>query len=292
MKKLIVALVFLIVMVQNTNAQMPIGKVIEDNTFESKLMKKDVNYAIYLPPDYQTSERKYPVVYLLHGYTDNHIAWIQFGEVQQAADAGIANGTIPPMIIVMPDAGTTWYINDYKNLEPFEDTFIKEFIPYIDATYKTRSSREYRAVAGLSMGGYGSLVFAMRHPNLFTACAPLSAAVYTDAEFAKSDWYDGVFSKLYGEGLKGEKRINEHFKKYSPFYILQTAPIDELKKISFYFDCGDDDFLLQANVDLFGEFQKKGINSQLRVREGKHSWEYWRTGIGDALEFIGKSFHR
>lgn len=273
-------------------AQNLTGKVIEGNTFNSKKMGKEIDYSVYLPPDYESSARRYPVVYLLHGYTDNNIAWVQFGEVNRIADKGIKSGKIPPMIIVMPDAGVTWYINDYKHKEPYEDMFINEFIPYIDATYKTRAEAQFRGVSGLSMGGFGSLVFAMRHPEMFAACAPLSAAVYSDKTMMETKWYDRAFAQLYGEGLEGKKRINEHFKKYSPFHIVETQDISKLKQIGWYFDCGDDDFLLQDNVDLYGIFIDKGLNAQLRVRDGKHSWIYWRTGIGDALHFIGEVFHR
>ncbi|MCR4396427.1 MAG: esterase family protein, partial [Candidatus Saccharicenans sp.] len=109
------------------------GQVLEGLTVQSKILGKEVRYTIYLPPDYQTSSRRYPVVYLLHGYTDNDTGWLQFGEVNLTADRAIAERQIPPMIIVMPDGGVSWYINDYQNKVRYEDFFFQEFIPYIDA---------------------------------------------------------------------------------------------------------------------------------------------------------------
>eukprot|EP01136_Pigoraptor_vietnamica_P033216 Opistho-1_new@95855 len=108
------------------------GKVYETKTVKSAIMGKDVHYTVYLPADYETSSRNYPVVYLLHGYTDDNTGWLQFGEINRYADKAIAEGVIPPMIIVMPDADSTWYINSYDGKEKYEDFFVKEFMPSIE----------------------------------------------------------------------------------------------------------------------------------------------------------------
>ncbi|HKJ68527.1 MAG TPA: alpha/beta hydrolase-fold protein, partial [bacterium] len=147
------------------------GRVVEGLKMESALLGEEVDYTIYLPPGYDDSDRYYPVVYLLHGYTDEEWAWIQFGEVRLAADRAIADRTIPPMVIVMPDGGVTWYINDYNKEYPFEDMFVREFLPFIEETYRIRSEKEFRGISGLSMGGYGALMYSMRYYRLFTACA-------------------------------------------------------------------------------------------------------------------------
>ena len=113
-----------------------------------------------MPTDYEGSQRRYPVLYLLHGFSDDETGWTQFGKVQKITNETIAKGDATQMIIAMPDAGVSWYINDASGKVPFEDFFIK-FIPYIDSVYKTRSKKEYRAVADLSMGDYGSLIYGM-----------------------------------------------------------------------------------------------------------------------------------
>ena len=99
------------------------GKVVEHLTIKSQILGKNVAYTLYLPPDYESSRRSYPVVYLLHGYTDDDTGWIQFGEVNRYADKAIASGEIPPMIIVMPDGGVSWYINNYDGAVKYEDFF-------------------------------------------------------------------------------------------------------------------------------------------------------------------------
>jgi enterochelin esterase-like enzyme len=270
------------------------GQVLEGLKLSSAVLGRDVPYAVYLPPDYATSARRYPVVYLLHGYTDNESGWIQFGEVNLAADRAIAAREIPPMIIVMPDGGVAWYINDSQNKIRWEDMFVQEFIPYIDAAYRTRPAREFRGLAGLSMGGWGALVHSLRHPELFAACAAFSAAVWTDEEVLgmKQDVWDKVIGPVFGVGLTGKDRLTPHFRKVSPLDLAKSLPEESLKKVRTYVDCGDDDFLIKGNCALHLVLSDRKIPHEFRVRDGAHTWSYWRTGIVDGLKFIGQSFHR
>jgi enterochelin esterase-like enzyme len=270
------------------------GQVQEGLHLASAILGRDVNYAVYLPADYAASTRRYPVVYLLHGYTDDESGWVQFGEIGLAAGRAIADREIPPMIIVMPDGGVAWYINDYQNKVRYEDMFIQEFIPHIDATFRTRPQREFRGVAGLSMGGWGTLVNALRHPDLFAAAAAFSAAVWTDDEILamKQDVWDHIVGPVFGPGLGGKDRLTPHFRKYSPLELARTLPEESLKKVRLYIDCGDDDFLSKGNCALHIALTDRRIPHEFRVRDGGHTWSYWRSGIVDGLEFIGQSFRR
>jgi len=284
----------LLVLLSGSLFAVPHGKVLEGLVFKSELLQYDVNYAVYLPPGYDTSTRKYPVVYLLHGYTDDESAWVQFGEVNRAADYAIENREIPPMIIVMPDAGVTWYINDFQNVEPWEDMFIKKFMPFIESTYRIRAKKEFRGVSGLSMGGFGTLMYAMRYPDLFAACAAFSSAVWTDEEILTMDEkaYNNMFDKLIGKNLKGEARRTKHWKDHHSLDLAKTLPEESLKKVRIYMDCGDDDFLIKGNCALHLLLKDREIPHEFRVRDGKHQWLYWRTGIIDGLKFISQSFNR
>jgi enterochelin esterase-like enzyme len=270
------------------------GQVIEGLRFTSAVLGRDVSYAVYLPPDYESSTRRYPVVYLLHGYTDNESGWIQFGEINLAADQAIAAREIPPMIIVMPDGGVAWYINDLQGKVRYEEMFVHEFIPHIDASYRTRPSREFRGLAGLSMGGWGTLVHALRHPELFAACAAFSAAVWPDEEVLgmKQDTWDKVVGPVLGVGFAGKDRLTPHFRKHSPLDLAKSLSEESLKKVRYYIDCGDDDFLIRGNCALHLLLTDRKIPHEFRVRDGAHTWSYWRTGIVDGLKFIGQSFHR
>lgn len=271
------------------------GRVLEGLKFPSKILGRDVAYAVYLPPDYAASSRRYPVVYLLHGYTDDESGWIQFGEINLAADRAIDEREIPPMIIVMPDGGVTFYINDAAGQVRYEDMFVQELIPYIDATYRTRASREFRGIAGLSMGGWGTLVQSLRHPELFAAGAAFSAAVWPDDEILgmKQESWDKLLGPLFGAaGLAGKDRLTPYFRKVSPLDLAKSLPKDSLKKVRYYIDCGDDDFLIKGNCALHLLLLDRKIPHEFRVRDGSHTWSYWRTGILDGLKFIGQSFHR
>jgi enterochelin esterase-like enzyme len=278
----------------NLSAQVvPMGQVLEGLSMPSQTLGRNVDFAIYLPPDYQSGNRFYPVVYLLHGYTDNETGWIQFGEVNMAADRAIASREIPSMIIVMPDAKATWYMNNADGSEKFEDMFIQEFIPYIDKTYRTRAKKEFRGISGLSMGGFGSLLFSLKHPDMFVACAAFSAAVWTDEEIKtmSSGKGDGMFDKLFGL-TKEKSLLTPHYRANSILDLVAAQPKDQIEKVRFYIDCGDDDFLYKGNSALHVIMRDKKINHEFRVRDGGHTWVYWRTGIVDGLKFIGESFHR
>lgn len=272
----------------------PAGKVIEQRTLKSTILNRAVKYTVYLPADYDYSERSYPVVYLLHGYTDDNTGWLQFGEINRYADQAIAAGTIPPMIIIMPNADSSWYINSYDGKEKYEDFFVKEFMPSIEKTYRIKAEKKYRAVAGLSMGGYGTMMYALKYPELFVAAAPLSAAVFDDDAMVNmpSNNYEAAFGQLFGRGLQGKDRLNKAWYNYSVLKIVETKPADELKKVRYWIDCGDDDFLTKGNCLLHILLADKKVPHEYRVRDGAHNWTYWRTGITDALQFIGDSFRQ
>jgi enterochelin esterase-like enzyme len=270
------------------------GQALEGLHLTSSILGRDVRYTVYLPPDYQASTRRYPVVYLLHGLTGNETDWIQFGEIPFAADRAIADGSIPPLIIVMPDGGNLFYMNDYQNKVRYEDMFVEEFVPHIDGTLRTRPDREFRGIAGLSMGGWGSLLLSLRHPDLFSACAAFSSAVFTDEDLMAMDqeFYDRFFVPLFGPPAAGKDRRTEQFRKYNPLDLAKTLPVEALKKVRLYVDCGDDDFLIKGNAALHIVLADRKIPHEFRVRDGAHTWTYWRTGIVDGLKFISQGFIR
>lgn len=273
------------------------SKLIESQKVKSAILGKDVEYNIYLPSGYESNPtRRYPVLYLLHGYTDDETGWTQFGDTQEIADKIISSGEVPPMIIVMPDAGVSWYQNSYDGKTRYEDFFAAEFIKFIDENYRTRPKKEFRAVAGLSMGGLGTLLMATKHPEMFVAACPLSAAVWTDEEVATGNQdqarYDAVFGDLYGKGLKGTDRVTDHYKKNAPIHIVMNGNAEELKKVKYYIDCGDDDFLIKGNMALHAAMIDKKIPHEFRVRDGGHTWSYWRTALPEVLKFVGGTFHR
>lgn len=291
MRKSILLFVLFLITLQ---AQVSRGFIKEGITLKSEILQKEVRYTIYLPFDYQSSERYYPVVYLLHGYTDDDTGWLQFGEANMIADDAIAKREIPPMILVMPDAGVSWYINDFEGKVKYEDFFIKEFIPYIESTYRIRAKKQYRAVSGLSMGGFGSLTYAIKYPEMFSSCAAFSAAVYTKEQIVNhsQNRWNHIEAVMYGKNLEGEERLTKHLLNNNIQEIIRTKYDDKMKSVRYYIDCGDGDVLIHGNWELNKLMLEKEFNHEFRVRDGVHNWDYWRTGLKDGLKFIGKSFHQ
>ena len=276
---------------QNMNGQ---SKVYENGIVKSSILNEEMRFAIYLPAGYESSGKYYPVVYLLHGRTDDHTAWIQFGEMQRIVDKGIHSGKIVPMIIVMPDAKLTFYMNNYDGSYKYEDYFFKELIPFIEKNYRCRSKKEFRAVAGQSMGGFGALLYSLKYPEMFAACCALSPAVRTDDEIINmpADEYAERFAAIMGSQKDGKERLSDFYNKNSILFLLKNIPENQKNSVRFYIDCGDDDFLYKGNSELHTLMRDLNILHEFRVRDGIHEWEYWRTGLADALSFISRSFHR
>jgi enterochelin esterase-like enzyme len=238
------------------------------------------NYAIYLPPGYDDTDISYPVLYLLHGSGDDHTGWVQFGQVWHIANKAIAEGKAGSMIIVMPDANTKvkGYFNQPDGSFAYEDFFFKELIPYIEKNYRVRSDRRYRAISGLSMGGGGTIYYALHHPDVFAAAAPLSATT--------SNW-------LRQETKATPEQLDAYKQKHNLESLLSNASKEELeniKKVRWYISCGDDDFLYRDNSEMHILFRDKAIPHEYRVKDGGHSWTYWRTELPEVMEFVSKSF--
>lgn len=264
------------------------GKVSDNLSMTSKILKMDRKYAIYLPEDYYTSERFYPVLYLLHGAGDDQSGWVQFGEVKQIADKAIAEGKCTAMIIVMPDGNTgqRGYFNSPKGDWNYEDFFFQEFMPVIEKAYRIRAEKRYRAIAGLSMGGGGTFMYALHHPELFSAACPLSAyAGPVSMEEAASRW-----EKQYPGISKDD--LAKYYSKYSALELINNMPDDQKKAVRWYIDCGDDDFLYEGNSLIHIVMRKKEIPHEFRIRDGAHNWTYWRESLPTVLEFVSQGFHQ
>ena len=264
------------------------SKVFDNLTMNSEILNMDRNYAIYLPPDYETSSRSYPVLYLLHGLGDNQTGWIQFGEVKKIADNAIINGEATPMVIVMPDANTgeVGYFNIPSKNWMYEDFFFNELMPHVESKYRIKSDKRFRAISGLSMGGGGTLTYALHRPDLFSAAAPLSSATgSTDVEesLKRIRRYGFEFTRAEMQSL---------LKANHPLELIKDIPLNKLNSVRWYIDCGDDDYLFEDNSLLHIAFSKRGINHEYRVRDGAHTWTYWRESLPTVLEFVSQGFHQ
>lgn len=264
------------------------GKVFDNLTMESEILKGERKFAIYLPPDYETSERSYPVLYLLHGAGDDQTGWIQFGEVLRITDNAIREGIATPMIIVMPDANTgqRGYFNSIDGKWRYEDFFFEELMPFVEERYRIKGEKRYRAVAGLSMGGGGTFMYALHHPELFSSACPLSAYVgplTIDDLTRRLERYDQDYTK---------EELPSYFGQHNAVELVKNMPVDDIKSIRWFIDCGDDDFLYEGNSLVHIAMRKREIPHEYRVRDGAHNWSYWRESLPVVLGFVSDAFHQ
>ena len=258
------------------------GVMRDQEVLKSKILGEDRKYAIYLPPAYDTSDINYPVVYLLHpagpkGTIPNQQSWANYGELKDYLDNAIAKGEIAPMIVVTPDAnfGTERisYFNDPDNAFNFEDYFFQEFIPYIEKTYRTRTDREGRAIAGASLGGGASTFFALHHPELFSVSCSLSGAIRGFDKAYLNTRYPGI----------SDETLADWYAQYDVYELFKQEPNPA---IAWYIACGDDDALSPNNALLHIELKKENIPHAFRMQAGKHDWAYWRTEMPKMFPFI------
>lgn len=265
------------------------GTVYDAKTLHSECLEGERKYAIYLPADYNTSERSYPVLYLLHpagprGTMPNQQGWINYGQLKQYLDAAIAKGEIAPMIVVTPDANgekRISYFNEPENSFAFEDFFIQEFIPYIEKNYRCRTERGSRAIAGASAGGGGAFIYALRHPELFAASCPLSAAVRP---------YDKTYMQNRYGNTYSEAVLTKWYADFDIYALFKQLPEEKKNEVAWFIACGDDDALSVNNMKLHIDLKGRGINHEFRIGDGKHDWTYWRSILPEMLRFVSAQF--
>jgi len=265
------------------------GKVYDNLSMESNILGMERKYAIYLPPDYETSERSYPILYLLHGGGDDQTGWVQFGEVLRITDEAIACGSATAMIIVMPDANTgkRGYFNDIMGEWHYEDFIFEEFMPFVEQKYRIKGEKRYRAIAGLSMGGGGTFMYALHHPELFSSACPLSASCGP----LTLDDIDSYLEKREIQS-ESEEQKEAYFNRHSALALINELSVNQLKSVRWYIDCGDDDFLYEGNSLVHIAMREKEIPHEFRIRDGDHSWTYWRESLPQVLSFVSDSFHQ
>ena len=248
----------------------------------------DRKYAVYLPPDYESSQRSYPVLYLLHGSGNDQTGWVQFGEVLNITDKAIAVGKSTPMIIIMPDGNTgrRGYFNSPTGDWLYEDFFFEELIPFVEKKYRIKSEKRFLAISGLSMGGGGTFMYALHKPQMFGSACPLSASC-GPLTFAEAK--NGLL-KTYT--AMPENQLQEYYNRHSVVQLVNAAADSTKKSVRWCIDCGDDDFLYEGNSLAHIAMRKKDIPHEFRVRNGGHSWTYWRESLPVVLEFVSQAFHQ
>jgi enterochelin esterase-like enzyme len=251
--------------------------VVLSREFDSQALQRKWTYAIYVPDGYDTSTLRYPVLYLLHGHGGGLYDWVNLGHIQQTADAMIARGDMPPALIVMPDAGSSWFV-DRK--EKMETAVMQDLLPDVQRNFRAIDARNGRLIAGLSMGGYGALRFVMKYPEMFAAAALLSPAIY-DPEPPQT-------SNARRAAAFGEPEFDPQVWKALNYPPLWEAFLARKIPVPMYINSGDDDehFIEAEATRLYSLLRKNGQPAELRIVDGAHRWQVWESTIGDAMGYV------
>lgn len=249
---------------------------------QSKVLGCTKKFCVYLPEGYGDESRTFPVLYLLHGLTDTYTAWRDKGNVHEIATEVFGEGKAQEMVIVMPDAGTTY--DGYFNVEGwlYEDFFFQEFIPHVEGLFRIAGDRQHRAIAGLSMGGGGTTGYAIRHSEMFSSAYAMSALM----GMAENSWISESPNDRRGVFMRSVV-ANSNIAAVEGAAPEQCAGIASVR---WFIDVGDDDFLFDNNMEFIKAMRGKRIPYQLRVRDGGHTWQYWQEALRTALQFVSEGF--
>lgn len=219
---------------------------------------KERYYNVLLPLSYDESEKDYPVIYFLHGYDNNFTEWLSSGSIKEIVDYYISDGTLPECIIVMPDAGNSYYVDGYDKGNDYETFFINYFIPEIESKYRIISEQSQRFIVGNSMGGYGAAYYCFKYPDLFD----------------------------YFYSMTGSMEGRDHVA--TPPVIDLIKDTDKKSLPDFTIETGTHDSFLGVNRRFHSQLEQLGIQHEFILRPGGHNWNFWKESIYLALERIGK----
>lgn len=240
----------------------------------STSMHKPVKCVFIMPGNYNSSQKYYPVIYLLHGYSGNYAQWINIApQLSIYADSLQA-------ILVCPDGGYgSWYFNSPVDTTVRYETFVSsELVKYTDSAYKTVADKQHRAITGLSMGGHGALYLSIRHKNIYGAAGATSGGV--DIRPFPGNW---DLKKVLGDTIC----CKQNWQNNTVINIADSLKNGELKII---FDCGVSDFFIEVNRSLHQKLLAMKIDHDYIERPGAHNKDYWKNSIDYQLLFFKKFF--
>jgi putative tributyrin esterase len=248
---------------------------VEDRTFESAALGRRMAYRVILPPGYNDSLRRFPTLYLLHGLTGNYRDW-------ESRTGVFRYSREHELIIVMPDGEDSWYTDSQgAPAAKFESYIARDLVADVDRTYRTIGTRHGRAIAGLSMGGYGAMKFGLKYPHLFMFAGSFSGALAAgQASFTggRNERLAKELLTIYGpEG--SQTRIDNDL-----LLVLDKANVAALPFL--YVDCGSDDGLLESNRAFVAALQKKKARYEYREAPGAHTWDYWDRQAAQLLDVL------
>jgi len=273
---------------QNGASEEPAG-VIKEERFKSSILNRELAYDIYLPPSYAKSkDRRYPVIYFLHGLYRGHKVWADRG-CNDVLDALIARGKALEMVVAMPEGQNSFYTNAINGGGRWEDYIVQDFIPFIEKTWRVLDTRDGRAISGDSAGGYGALKIAWKHPRLFCAVATHSA-ILLPSKVSEMPAYARQSMSRTGR-IFGNPIDEEFWSKENPLTLARERA-SEIKGQRIYFDCGTGDrYGFAPGTEQLHEILKaQGIEHEHALLPGDHGREYLKAYIERSLVFISDAF--
>jgi S-formylglutathione hydrolase FrmB len=253
--------------------------ILETGKLNSKLMARQMPYNVYLPDAYKwstSSAVRYPVIYLLHGLGGHFDNWAAKTDLKRYAVRTNA-------IIVMAEGENGWYTdNASAPNDRYESYIAEELIPEIDKKYRTQADRAHRFIAGLSMGGYGSIKFGLKRPELFALVGSFSGALgaadWTEREIGTKGAIAESILKVYGAAGSQTRKENDVFQ------MIRDLTDEKVKTLPyFYLGCGTEDFLIQNNLDFVKLLREKKVPHEFRELPGKHDWVFWNSQVEEFL---------
>ncbi|MEG1508275.1 MAG: alpha/beta hydrolase family protein [Akkermansia sp.] len=241
----------------------------------SKALNKEARLNVILPDSYQSTpaNKRYPVIYLLHGHSDDHTAWASRAPIAELADEY-------QIIFVCPNGEVSWYFNSYTNPQLKIETHIaQEVVPFVDKNFRTIASRKARAITGNSMGGHGALYLGVKHPELFGALGSLSGGV--DFTPFPNNWN-------IKDNLGSYEENKERWQKNTAVSFL---PKVKKGQYAIVISCGTEDVFTQVNKNLDEALTKNGIKHEYLSSPGEHSWPYWKEAIKVQTQLFDQFFH-
>lgn len=271
---------------------MAAGRV-ECSAVESRVLHGLVRYCALLPPSYDAQKaRRYAVLYYLHGLSENEQALINSGGWNLVENL-MERGRIGEFLIVTPDGGRSFYVNSRDGRRRYEDFFIREFLPAIDRTFRTRAAKAYRGISGTSMGGYGALRFAFKYPQHFSSVSAHSAALIERLPngLPSADLSGGARLNILSD-VFGSPFDRAFWEVNNPLTLARRSPRAGLGGLKIYFDCGrEDEYGFDAGARALNDLLKsRRVPHEFHLYSGGHGWLYLAQHLHASLEFHSRAF--
>jgi putative tributyrin esterase len=260
--------------VESTQTVRPtVAGFLREETINSAALGREMKYRVLLPNGYDTSPKRYPVLYLLHGLGGNYTDWTMRSNLAEYSRSF-------PLIIVMPDGENSWYTNTVDGASKFEDYIATDLPADVVRKFRTINSRYGRSIAGLSMGGYGALKLALKRPAQFAVAGAFSGAfsITQDLETKLDATNAAGVKTIFGPAESQARKDND--------VLMLAAAMKPAGAPYVYVDCGIADGLLQTNRDVVQAIHKSGVAYEYHEVAGAHTWDYWDRRIREFLPLL------